>query len=155
MPNLLAEALELQDDPNGYWFEFARGGLDDVPQVRGDNLVIPGRAGEFWMPKEYAGMLVTLRGSVHGTPGGGAPESYLARMAALLAVFSPLAEAITLTIHPTAQGVGGGLGAGETATLDVEFLRVTGMPAMADRWRNIDLECRAIGDPPLWVIESP
>lgn len=155
MPRVVADgSLELQDPDNGFDFVFVRGGLDDLPAVRGENVVLPSKPGQTWMPKVEDSMLVTLSGVVSGTPGAGARESYLSRMTTLRAIFNPSAEPFPIVVYPDAEGVGGRLAAGETATILVEFLRFTGLPAMADRWRELEIECRCISDPPTWTIEE-
>ena len=86
MSSIVADGtLELQDRSLGYVFEVVDGGLDDIPAVRGGNVMIPQKAGLTWMPKVENHMLVTLHGTVYGDPSMGvtARESYRSRMAAL------------------------------------------------------------------------
>lgn len=155
MSRLVADGtLELQDPDNGFDFAIVRGGLDDIAAVRGPNVVIPSKPGQTWMPKVEDHMLVTLSGVVNGTPGAGARESYLARMTTLRAIFNASHEPFPLVVYPDAEGVGGRVGAAETATIYVFCLRYTGQPSMGDRWREFEIECSAIDDPPTWAIEE-
>ena len=153
MPRLVASSLELQDVSAGYWFEITRGGLDSSFEVRGSDTIIPGKAGREARDRTADSMPVVLHGIVFGTSGD-MGVSYLAKMDALRAVFDPTAAPFTLTIHPDAVGVGGKVGAGETATLNVRFLRFVGPPAAGDKVRQLDIECECIDSPPEWVISS-
>jgi hypothetical protein len=148
-----ADGLELQDLPNGYWFEIVVGGLDASPLVRGGNYVIPGLAGQIWAPKQAHEWPLTLHGTVHGD-GATPEESYSQRMDALLDVFDPTDEPFFITVHPAAVGVGGRVPAGGSASIEVEFLRLVGPPARGDQFRIFDLECRCISNPPGWLIDE-
>lgn len=160
MPRLVAgppgETVELQDISNGYWFEITQGGLDGIFDVRGSDTIIPGKDGREVRSRTADSMTVVLHGMVFGTPGGaGVSGSYSARMAELKDVgFYPVTDPIPLTIHPDAVGVGGRVGAGETATLNVRFLRIVGPPAVGDQVRQFDIELECVDSPPEWVIEA-
>ena len=153
MPRLVADTLELQDLSAGYWFEITRGGLDSSFEVRGSDTIIPGKAGRQARDRTADSMPVVLHGIVFGISGD-MGESYLSRMTALKAVFDPTADPFTLTIHPDAAGVGGKLSSGQSATLNVRFLRFVGPPAAGDQVRTLDIECESIDSPPEWVIAS-
>ena len=118
--------------------------------------MIPQKAGMTWMPKVESHMLVTLHGTVYGDPSMGvtARESYRSRMAALTAIFNLTATPFEIVLHPDAFGIGGVVNVGDTATITVEVLRVTGPPALGDQVRSLDLECRCISDPPAWVVSG-
>lgn len=156
MSKLVAVSTELQDLSAGYWFEITVGGLDGMADARRTTITVPGKPGLTYGGGVAESMTVVLHGVVFGTAGGGdtARQSYLSRMTALLAIFNTTAAPFALTIHPDARGVGGQLGTGETATLNVIFDRLTGPPAVGDEYREIDLECRCIDDPPEWVIDA-
>jgi hypothetical protein len=144
-------SLELQDIANGYWFEISVGGLDGTFQVRGENVTLPGKTGQTYMTKVGSEWPVKLHGIVFGvttTP----RIDYLTKVTALKAIFSPDAEPFTVVLHPDARGVGGQVGAGQTATMTVEFLRFIGPPALGDEIRTLDIECRCISDPLGWTI---
>lgn len=145
---LIADAsLELWNPNSGYAFDIQVGGLDDVPVVRGDNVVIPGKDGQTWMPKVADHFPVVLRGIVMGEAGAKtARASYLDRITALKAIFDPTEEPFTLTITSPLEG----LESGESYTITVEFLRFTVIDEGA-HYRYMDIECQAIGDPPAWA----
>jgi hypothetical protein len=153
MSRIVAGGLEMQDITNGRWFGITVGGLDAVVVPRGENVVIPGKTGQIWMPKVADLMPVTLHGVVFGT--NSTPRvDYLDKMDAIRAVFDPLDAPFNIVVHPDAVGVGGKLATGETATITVEFLRFTGPPAVGDEVREFDIECQCISDPMGWVIGS-
>jgi hypothetical protein len=153
MSRIVAGGLEMQDITNGRWFGITVGGLDAVVVPRGENVVIPGKTGQIWMPKVADLMPVTLHGVVFGT--NSTPRvDYLDKMDAIRAVFDPLDQPFNIVVHPDAVGVGGKLATGETATITVEFLRFTGPPAVGDEVREFDIECQCISDPMGWVIGS-
>jgi hypothetical protein len=146
MSRIVAGGLEMQDITNGRWFGITVGGLDAVVVPRGENVVIPGKTGQIWMPKVADLMPVTLHGVVFGT--NSTPRvDYLDKMDAIRAVFDPLDAPFNIVVHPDAVGVGGKLATGETATITVEFLRFTGPPAVGDEVREFDIECQCISDP--------
>lgn len=153
MPRLVAGGLELQDTTAGYWFEISQGGLDSSYEVRGSDTIIPGKAGREARDRTADSMPVVLHGIIFGTTGD-IGVSYLAKMDALKAVFDPTADPFPLTIHPDAAGVGGKLGVGETASLNIRFLRFVGPPAAGDQVRQLDIECECIDSPPEWVVDA-
>lgn len=68
MGDLVYRGLDLQADPakrQGLWLDLASG-FAEPPRVRGDDVVIPGKAGRTWMPKVEDGRLIELRGYVLG-----------------------------------------------------------------------------------------
>lgn len=69
----------------------ARTGLDSTPGLRGDNLVVPGRDGEVWQPKDYGTGRLVLDLFVTGMTAEGdesTPEDHFrSNLDALLAVF--------------------------------------------------------------------
>lgn len=149
----MASTLEMQDLTAGRWFEISAGGLDAASTVRGSDTVIPGKAGSVVRNRVSEALTVVLHGILFGDVGAtSARESYRTRMAALKAIFDPTAVPFALTIYPDATGVGGGLAAATTATLNVRFLRFTGPPAIGDEVRQIDIECECVDSPPAWVI---
>lgn len=159
MPRITADALELQDLDAGYWFEIVSGGLDAVVGFRESVTVVPGKPGRIPRRRVADALIVVLTGMVHGEAGMGddAAQSYLSRMDALRAVFDPLRDPddpIVLTVHPDATGVGGRVEAGDTATMSVRFVRLVGEPAQGDQYRQVELECECVTDPPGWVIST-
>lgn len=154
MANFVASSLELQDLSAGYWVTISVGGLDAVPIVRGEDTIIPGKSGRVARVRKADVLTITLHAFVTGTGSTHAAvrESYLSRMTALRAIFDPTADPFSLTIHPTAEAVGGKVGTGQTATLNVRFLRFTGPGSIADEAREFDIECECVDSPPAWVI---
>lgn len=61
--NLTYRGLDLQDA--GIWLDLASG-FAEPARVRGDDVVIPGKAGRTWMPKVEDGRPIELRGYVLG-----------------------------------------------------------------------------------------
>lgn len=147
--------LELQDPANGVLFFVEKGGLDDHPVVRGKNVTIPAKAGQTWMPKVDDHLLVTLHGYVEGQGATIAAQrlDYRALMDAIRAVFDPTAAPVEIAVHGGEPFHNEGLGEGEVATIEVEFLRFTG-PAGNGLVREFDIECRCVSDPVAWTIEE-
>lgn len=155
MANFVADGtLELQDQANGYNVTISVGGLDDVATVRGEDMVFPRKTGRTARDRKADFLTIIMPAKVwgDGATHALARASYLARMAALKAIFDPEALPFSLTIHPTAKAVGGKIADDETATLNVRFLRFTGLPAIGDTLREFDIECECIDSPPAWVI---
>lgn len=148
-------SLELQDPENGVLFFVVRGGLDDVPTVRGKNVTIPGKPGQTWMPKVEDSLPIILHGYVEGQGSslGEQRQDYLDLMARIKAVFDPTAEPFEVDVYGGAPFYNEGLADDEVATIMVEFLRLTG-PTGNGFVREFDLECRCISDPPAWVVEG-
>ena len=156
MANLVADTLELQDwTTGGYWITISVGGLDAIPSVKGTDTIYPRKTGRRRRARKSDALPVTLHAVVTGTGSthDAIRESYLARMTALRAIFDPEAAApFSLTIHPTAKAVGGKVGTGQTATLNISVVRFTGPPAIGDEVREFDIECECVDSPPAWVI---
>lgn len=151
MANIVAGGIEMQSITNGRWFGITVGGLDASPNVRGENVVLPSKTGQTYMPKVADTFPVTLHGVLFGT--GATPKAdYLDKMDALRAVFDPTGGTFDIVVHPTAVGVGGQLTTGQTATITVEFLRFVGPPAIGDEVREFDIECVCISDPIGWQV---
>ena len=150
MPRLVADTLELQDVDAGYYFEIRAGGLDDVPEVRGSDVVIPGKSGRATYSRVSDSMVVSLHGIVMGAGSGvAAAESYRTRANALKAVFDPTADPFALTVHSPLEG----LPSGDTATLNVRFLRFV-VGEQGQHFRIMDIECECVDSPPVWVVSE-
>lgn len=157
MTLLAGGTLELQDPDNDVFFEFLEGGLDGEMVYRGDDWTIPAKVGIDYMPKVADHWPVRLKGWVAGAPGAGAGESYLSRFSAVAALFNPGHDPFDIVADENAEGIGGRLGAGEIATITVVAIRIVGPPAFADRWRDLEIECRSISGAagPGWSFGSP
>jgi hypothetical protein len=143
MSRLVADTLELQDPSAGYYFEIRAGGLDGHPTVRGEDVTIPSKAGRTAMTLIADVLDVTLYGIVVGDTA----QQFRANMDALRAIFDPAAEPFVLTIHAPLHG----LSTGETASLNVRFLRFVSRES-SEHFRIMDIECVCIDDPPAWAI---
>jgi len=148
---LQVEALELWAPDAGYAFEIKQGGPDDLPVYRGENVTHPTKPGQTWMPKVTDHRLVTLHGQVAGEAGMlvTAPESYLDRITALNTIIDPANGLFSITLAAPFEG----LASGETATLEVEFLRWVILNEGAF-YRYGDIECICLDDPPSWVVDT-
>lgn len=146
---LLAEATELWAPSSGYAFEVRRGKpVKDLAVFRGENVVIPAKEGQTYMPKVADHLMVVLYGSVVGdSTGQTAAESYMDRMGTLNTILDPDNGQFTLTLTDGAEG----LAEGEQATITVEFLRwVVEREGLHYRLGEIELLC--ISDPPGWTV---
>ena len=148
---LLADALELWSPSNGYAFEVRRGRPGkDLPVFRGENVVLPSKAGQTYMPKVADHFPLTLYGQVVGAGAGqSAAESFMDRMQALKDILDPDAGEFVLTLNSGAEG----LASGESATITVEFVRWT-IAQEGGFYRFGDIECLCISDPPGWTINA-
>lgn len=151
--SILIGALDVDDEPNGYHFEFTEGGpTDGVATVRGKRVLIPGKAGRYTPTGTFTKdtLDIRLHGWVEGEGSTAADrvESFRDRMLALLTACGETdREDVTLTVTDIE-----GLTDDETATIDAGFIRFEGPAAHAD-WREFDIHFEAT-DPPEWDVSS-
>lgn len=150
MGDLKYRDLDLQSD--GLWFDLASG-LAEPAEVRGDDVVIPGKAGRTWMPKVADRRVIELRGHVHGMGVTLADRQahFRERTDALMAVLDFTAAAGTLEVLGPYLGIEDGM----VYEIEAVSVNVVGGDVKStmtfQRW-SIRLE--ALGDPPAWVITS-
>ena len=149
MARLVADSLELQSVSNGYMFEITQGGLDAHPDVRGSDTIIPGKAGREFRDRITDVRPITLHGIVMGAEGSSTAESFRTRMDALKLVFDPVEDPFPLTIHAPLHG----LTTGESATLNIRFLRFVSI-SFNEHYRLMDIECECVDSSPEWVVST-
>ena len=141
--------LELTE--NGYYFEIIQGGLDDIPEYRGEDDVVPeaaGMAAGLWTKHRR---ILKLHGTVEGSGATQALRrvSYRSRFDALVAKMD-VATPIDVVVYGPREG----LGAGDTATLaDCRPQRIIGPASTGDEIREVTLELVCIGSPPDWLVD--
>lgn len=127
---------------DGYYFEVVDGHpYDAVPEVRGQRVLIPGRAGLYTPPANFEAdhLLIRMHGWVGGTGADAATRiaSFDTRMAALLTACD-VANRQDVTI--TADG----------HTISAGFLRIVGPATILNQAREFDIEFDAT-NPPEWT----
>lgn len=142
---------ELQDLSLGVWCDVIEGDLWSFPVVRGGNLIIGGLAGQTPMTTVEHELAVKLAMRVWGDGATGAMRraAHRTRMAAINAILGRSGKVVRLVAHPPNLG----LAPGETATIDVQFVRASGIgDPMGWEMRLYELDLRCIEDPPVWVV---
>lgn len=151
--SILIGALDVDDEANGYHFEFREGGpTDGIATVRGQRVTIPGKKGRYTPTGTFQKDTLPIR--LHGwVEGEGATallrqQSFRTRMQALLTACDDTdRDDVTITVTDLE-----GLADDETATIDAGFVNFEGPAAHAD-WREFDIHLEAT-DPPEWDISS-
>lgn len=146
-----APSQELQDLAQGVWCDVIEGDLFSFPVVRGGNLVIAGKAGQTPMTTvgDHLDVKLEMRVWGDGDTGAARRASYRTRMAAINAILEYSGKVVRLVAHPPNLG----LASGETATIDVQFVRTSGIGnPMGWETRLYELDLRCISDPPEWTV---
>lgn len=138
---------------NGLYFTFREGGLQSLPNYRGEDDVIPeasGRAAGAWIADTRD---LTLHGFVQGSGSTAQAirESFKTQFALLLAVMDP-AALVTVTVYPPHFG----LATGTTATLtSCRPMRIIGPDPATLAWYEAwegDIQLTSIKSPPNWAV---
>lgn len=150
MGSIRYRGLDLQDE--GIWLDLASG-LAEPPEVRGDDVLIPGKPGRTWMPKVADRRLIELRGHVHGmgVTLSDRQEAWREATDALMAVLDFTAAAGALEV----DGPYLGIPAGVTYSIQAVAVNTVGgdvQGTMTFQLWSVRLE--ALGDPPEWTVES-
>ena len=146
--------LELQNHLVYIWLDVMSGGRFSLPVMRGENIVYPGKAGQTagvtadWFVPDY--LPLKLHGDVQGV--GDTPAdrraSFATTMGALTSLLEYEGKVVRLVAHPPNEA----LAIGQTATIDLQFLRlVRGNPR---GWQEdtIDIDLQCISDPMGWTV---
>jgi hypothetical protein len=149
MAGIVLDGLELQSlETNGTWFWFTRGGLQSLPEYRGEDDIVPGASGRDPGQWQKDTREIALHGWVFGT----SRTNFRSRADALLATMD-VNSLVTVVVHPPNFG----LSTGETATLsNVRPLRIVAAEP-SDLWYEgweVTLELSCIDSPPDWVLGS-
>lgn len=132
---------------NGLRFGFIRGGLQSIPDYRGEDDLVPEASGR--EPGVFTPDLLPV--ALHGVVDGeGDPTVFRSRAQALIDKMDP-STLLAIVVHPPHFG----LGLGDTATLSsVRPQRIVGPdPSIYGygTW-EITLELVCIDSPPVWVV---
>lgn len=142
---------ELQDLALGVWCDVIEGDLWSFPVVRGGNLIIGGKAGQTPMTtvEDHLDVKLAMRVWGDGATAAARRAAYRVRMAAINAILERSGKVVRLVAHPPNLG----LASGETATIDVQFVRTAGIgQPLGWELRLFELELRCIEDPPVWTV---
>jgi hypothetical protein len=153
MSRITAAGTELQP-LNGKLHFYVNGGLDDQPEVRGADFIVPSAAGRL-VPTSGARLndrlLVELRGFVHGIGAteAAAQQDYRSTMDTLLGIFDPTDNPWALVVFGPVHGVA----TGHKRTIMVRYLDSVPGELYGGITRNfsIRLECVTF---PAWVDTS-
>lgn len=144
---------ELQDVALGVWCDVIEGDLFSLPAVRGGNLIIGGKPGQTPMTTvaDYLDVRLAMRVWGVGATAAASRAAFRTRMEAINTILERAGKVVRLVAHPPNLG----LAAGETATIDVQYVRSSGIGnPMGWEMRLFELELRCIEDPPAWVVAS-
>ena len=138
----LIGSLNVQDMSAGYWFEIVEGGpVDGVAEVRGERVLIPGRAGLYTPANAFEDehLLVRYHGIVFGDG-----SDHAAVVASYATRYAALKTACALTTRADVTLTSG------SSTIAAGFLRFVGPTAIGGEVREMDIEFDAT-DPPSWA----
>lgn len=146
MAELTGDGLNLRRADASVHFWIARGWLDEPAEVRGKDDIIPGAEGRVVRGRKRDRRVIELRGSIVGVDGTEA--AFLA----LLDELRPIFFDASADPWPLVAADGyRGLGAGETATINVRVVNVTPGPNVLT-WRGIyAIELESVDSPPEWA----
>jgi hypothetical protein len=148
MSLLTLGGTELQPTNQKHYFGLSTG-IDQIPEVRGDDTVIPAKSGRYVQNRVADRLVLTLEGFVQGQ---GATEAlaqadYLASALALKAIFDPTLAPQDLRAYGPYLGVA----AGHYYHLSARVLPGTitrRVHGFLSYW-SVQLEC--VDSPPAWV----
>ena len=138
---------QLQTDK--VFFELVQG-YDAFPEVRGEDDVIPGRAGRDRRNRVDDRLIIELRGWVQGQGASrvARQQDFRASVTALMAQFDPTGDAGTLSVVSPYLG----LPSGSDAILcyPLPWMESADM-AHYMSFKRFSIELEAVGDPPRWA----
>ncbi len=152
---LIYRSLDLQDgdepEESRIWLDLWTGYAEPA-EVRGDDLVIPQKAGMAEMQRYQHRRVIELRGHVRGL---GATveerqESWRDATDELMAVIDPVLTSATLEVLAPYLGLTGGSAAITARPIDVIGGPVLGRQTF-QRWT---VKLMAIGNPPVWDVDE-
>lgn len=140
---------ELQSIANGTWGYISSGGLDDVPNARGENDIVAEASGRdpgaFIDDTRPITIHQTLDGS--GATASARRSSYRTRMDNLKAQLGSVGTLVKIVAYPPNES----LSTGHSATIIAQFQRITG-PVSNGEQREFDIEFECIDSPPEWTV---
>ena len=138
---LLIGALNIQSVSNGYFGEIIEGGPSDaIADVRGQRVLIPGRAGLYTPSDNFEDDHLTIR--IHMWVGGDGAD-HEARAASYATRFAALKTACDVANRQDVVLTSG------SYTISAGFVRLVGPPAVVEQAREFEIEFEAT-DPPEW-----
>lgn len=144
-------SLELQDLATGIWLDVVEGHIHSFATGRGRNVVIPAKPGQTAMPFVEEALPLQVAGAVWGVGATAALRraDFRATMASLRAILGQVGKVVRLVAHPPVEG----LVSAETATIDVQFLRmVEPEPQGWEQYDHLEIHFICVDDPPAWAI---
>lgn len=141
-------------DVTGIYLELI-GGFDGVAEVRGTDIVIPGRPGMTPLSRVAHRRLIDLRGWVTGSGAGFSGgstaaeterEDYRANIVIFQALFAPTDAAKSLVVTAPYLGLASG-----SKTISARFLNAIWGDPIGDVFRPVSVQLEAVGNPPDWA----
>ena len=126
------------------------GGFDDVAEVRGTDVIVPGRAGRTPLSRVKDRRLIELTGYVNGNPGAASlalrQQSYRTHIVTLQALFAPTDAAKSLVVTTPYLGLAAG-----TKTISARYLNAIWDVVVAGFFCRVSCQLEAVGNPPDWA----
>lgn len=150
-----SDPLECQAIATYIWLDVVKGGRFSIPQTRGENIVYPSKVGQYagagvsdWFVADN--LPVKVQGEIEGVGATAALRraSFATTMGALNSLLAYEGKVVRLVAHPPNEG----LASGETATIDVQLMRlVRGNPR---GWEAdfVEIEFQCVSDPMGWTV---
>lgn len=134
-------------DVNGIYLELL-GGFDGVAEVRGADIIIPGRPGMTPLSRVKHRRLITLAGYVAGSGASAAAErqDYRANIVVVQTLFDPDDAAKALVVTTPYLGLPSG-----SKTISARFLNAIWDDPIGDVFRGLTVQLEAVGNPPDWA----
>ena len=123
-------------------------GFDDVAEVRGTDVIVPGRAGRTPLSRVKDRRLIELTGYVLGT---GATlvlqqQAYRAKIVILQALIAPTGAAKSLVVTTPYMGLPSG-----SKTISARYLNAIWDVVVAEYFCRVSIQLEAVGNPPDWA----
>jgi hypothetical protein len=121
-------------------FDVVRG-YAELPSVRGEDTIIPGKAGRTVRARKKDRRVIELRGYIQATTAA----TWRTKTDTAMALFDPSLTPGALVITTPYLGLGAG-----SKTVQARTLSVVGGQIVASRFQLWTIELEAVGDPPDW-----